>query len=82
MIGDTHAAVGTLCPFSSCITDQIATDENIWLCECGPACLCLCCAPVPNKASFLPEPPSPTASSKCFRFYLPVFAVPYSLIFL
>lgn len=31
MIGDTNAAVGTLCPVSSCITDQIATDENIWL---------------------------------------------------
>ena len=31
MIGDTNAAVGTLCPVSSGITDQIATDENIWL---------------------------------------------------
>lgn len=39
MIGDTNAAVGTLCPVSSCITDQIATDENIWLWECVPACL-------------------------------------------
>lgn len=37
MIGDTNAAVGTLCPVSSCITDQIATDENIWLWEYVPA---------------------------------------------
>lgn len=38
MIGDTNAAVGTLCPVSSCITDQIATDENIWLWERAPVC--------------------------------------------
>lgn len=29
MIGDTNAAVGTLSPVSACITNQIATDENI-----------------------------------------------------
>lgn len=41
MISDTNAAVGTHCPVSSCITDQIAADENIWLCECVPACVCM-----------------------------------------
>lgn len=39
MIGYTEAAVCTLCPVSSRITDQIAADENTWLPERVPACL-------------------------------------------
>lgn len=72
MIGDSNAAVGPLNPLSSRITNQIATDENIWLWECVPAYLCLISAPVQlqaNEASLLPGPATPAGGECVWNYF-------------